>query len=55
VPVLTCAGETFCSRVAGSLLHAIGLPELITTSLDDYTATALRLANRPDELAGLRR
>ncbi len=32
VPIVTCAGETFPSRVAGSLLHAVGLPELITTS-----------------------
>ena len=35
-PVLTLAGETFPSRVAGSLLSAIGVPELITYSLDDY-------------------
>jgi predicted O-linked N-acetylglucosamine transferase (SPINDLY family) len=52
--VLTCAGETFAARVAGSLLHAIGQPELVTTSLDEYEATALRLARNPDELAGLR-
>jgi predicted O-linked N-acetylglucosamine transferase (SPINDLY family) len=54
VPVLTCAGETFVSRVAGSLLTAIGLPELITRSLSEYEATALRLARSPFELAGLR-
>jgi hypothetical protein len=54
VPILTCAGETFCSRVAGSLLHAIGLPELVTTSLDAYEAAALHLAQHPDELPGLR-
>ncbi len=34
LPVLTCAGATFASRVAGSLLHAVGLPELITHTLD---------------------
>ena len=33
LPVLTCSGATFASRVAGSLLGAVGLPELITTSL----------------------
>jgi predicted O-linked N-acetylglucosamine transferase (SPINDLY family) len=54
LPVLTCAGETFISRVAGSLLNAIGLPELITYTLEDYEAVALRLARLPEELAALR-
>ena len=49
LPVLTCAGETFASRVAGSQLHAIGLPELVTSNLADYEALALALAaNRRD-------
>jgi Glycosyl transferase family 41 len=39
-PVLTCAGQTFVSRVAGSLLHAAGLTELVTTSLEEYEAVA---------------
>jgi protein O-GlcNAc transferase len=48
VPVLTCAGQTLASRVAGSQLHAIGLPELVTTRLSDYEALALALAaDRP--------
>jgi len=55
LPVLTCAGETFASRVAGSLLTAVGLPELITHSLAEYEAAAMRLARHPTELAGLRR
>jgi protein O-GlcNAc transferase len=54
VPVLTCSGATFASRVAGSLLQAVGLPELITDSLADYEATALRLARSPSLLAGLK-
>lgn len=54
LPVLTCAGETFAARVAGSLLCAVGLPELITTTLPDYEALALRLARDPDRLAALR-
>ena len=54
VPVLTCSGATFASRVAGSLLNAIGLPELITHSLADYQALALRLARDPAQLSGLR-
>ena len=54
LPVLTCAGDTFASRVAGSLLTAVGMPELITNSLEEYEAMALRLARNPGELAALR-
>jgi protein O-GlcNAc transferase len=54
VPVLTCAGSTFASRVAGSLLHSVGLPELVTGSLEDYEALALALARDPARLASLR-
>ncbi|HET9764865.1 MAG TPA: hypothetical protein VFR50_15190, partial [Casimicrobiaceae bacterium] len=54
LPVLTCAGDTLPSRVAGSQLHAIGLPELVTHDLDHYETSALRLAQHPDELASLR-
>jgi protein O-GlcNAc transferase len=53
-PVLTLAGETFVSRVAGSLLSSVGLSELITHSLDDYRAMALRLAGDASLLAGFR-
>jgi predicted O-linked N-acetylglucosamine transferase (SPINDLY family) len=54
LPLLTCPGETFASRVAGSLLTAIGLPELVASSLEEYEQRALRLAHHPDELAALR-
>jgi protein O-GlcNAc transferase len=54
VPVLTFAGETFASRVAGSLLSALELPELVTSSLAEYEALALRLARNRAELAALR-
>jgi predicted O-linked N-acetylglucosamine transferase (SPINDLY family) len=47
VPVVTCTGRTFASRVATSLLHNVGLPELATTNLADYEALALRLAADP--------
>ena len=40
LPMVTCSGTTFASRVAGSLLHAGGVPELITHTLDDYTDLA---------------
>jgi protein O-GlcNAc transferase len=53
-PVLTLAGQTFASRVAGSLLRTIGLPELITTNLQEYEEMALRLAREPDLLADFR-
>jgi predicted O-linked N-acetylglucosamine transferase (SPINDLY family) len=54
VPVLTCAGETMASRVAGSQLHAIGLPELVTESLAEYEARALSLAQDRRYLSHLR-
>ncbi|WP_051357008.1 tetratricopeptide repeat protein [Azorhizobium doebereinerae] len=54
VPVVTCAGESFASRVAASLLTAVGLPELVTTSLADYEALALALAQDPARLAALK-
>jgi predicted O-linked N-acetylglucosamine transferase (SPINDLY family) len=55
LPVLTCSGESFASRVAGSLLLAVGLPELVTHSLADYESKALELAANPSMLSGLRK
>ena len=54
LPVLTCSGQSFPSRVAGSLLHAAGLPELITHSIDEYERLALELARDPARLAALK-
>src|SRR5205085_7637966 len=54
LPVLTMRGETFVSRVGGSLLSAMGLPELIVESPAAYEALALKLAREPDRLAALR-
>jgi predicted O-linked N-acetylglucosamine transferase (SPINDLY family) len=54
LPVLTCLGETFAGRVAGSLLHAVGLPELITNSLAEYEALAVKLARDRDLLTSLK-
>ena len=45
LPVLTCLGNTFAGRVAASLLHAVGMPELIAPSLGDYEQMALRLSS----------
>lgn len=55
VPVVTLMGENFASRVAGSLLHAVGLGELACTSLAQYEETAIALARDPARLAALRR
>jgi protein O-GlcNAc transferase len=54
LPVLTCTGDTLVSRIAGSQLRAIGLPELVARDLADYEARALRLARNPVDLAALR-
>ena len=53
-PVLTCPGNTFASRVAGSLLTTLGLDELITSSMDEYVDLAVSLAADPVRLAGIR-
>ncbi|HYB08185.1 MAG TPA: hypothetical protein VEJ16_00775, partial [Alphaproteobacteria bacterium] len=54
LPVLTCVGGTFAGRVAASLLNAVGLPELVTRSLEEYEAIAFGLASDPAHLAGIR-
>jgi protein O-GlcNAc transferase len=54
VPVLTQIGETFAGRVVASLLHAVGLPELIFETRDAYEQRALDLATHPAELSRLR-
>jgi protein O-GlcNAc transferase len=43
LPLITCRGTAFAGRVAASLLRAVGLPELITNSLDEYESLALKL------------
>src|SRR5262249_56433120 len=47
VPLVTHAGETLVSRIAGSQLHAVGLPELVTSDRTAYEALALELAQSP--------
>jgi predicted O-linked N-acetylglucosamine transferase (SPINDLY family) len=54
LPVLTLEGATFPSRVGASLLGAVGLPELVTRSVEAYESLALALAASPQRLAGLR-
>ncbi len=55
VPLLTCTGRSFTTRVAGSLLHTVGLPELAVAGFAEYEAMALRLARTPELLSGFRR
>src|SRR5262249_35544809 len=50
VPVLSCTGACFAARMAGSILHAAGLPELVTATLADYEKRALELARDPNAL-----
>ena len=54
LPLVTCVGTTFAGRVAGSLLNAAGIPELVTTSLEQYEQLALDLATNPTKLLALR-
>jgi protein O-GlcNAc transferase len=54
VPVLTCPGETFVSRVAASLLTTMGLRELVAGDLAAYERIAIGLAREPEALAALR-
>ncbi|MFN9999691.1 MAG: hypothetical protein ACK559_01055, partial [bacterium] len=49
VPLLTRRGSHFASRVAESLLHGVGLAELIADSTDEYIQKALALLNNPAE------
>jgi len=50
LPVLTCLGKSFASRVAASLINAVGLPELVTNSQEEYEALAIELATNPKQL-----
>ena len=53
-PVLTLAGQSFASRVAGSLLSDVGCDELVTTSLKEYESKGIEMARNATELARLR-
>ncbi len=50
VPIVTMRGNSFASRVAASVLHAAGFPELVTDSLSGYEKLAIGLANEPEAL-----
>ena len=54
LPLLTCPSPAFPGRVATSLLHAVGLPELSVATIEDYERTAIELARAPGRRAELR-
>lgn len=54
IPVLTCSGKAPASRLTGSFLTALGLPELISSNLDDYREMAIQLALNTERLAVIR-
>ena len=54
VPLLAMRGNTFASRVSGSIVNAAGLPELVADSPEEYYRAALELATLPDKLAQIR-
>lgn len=54
LPLLTCPGATFITRVAASLIHAVGLPELAVANMEDYKKLAVQLAQDTNALASLR-
>ena len=55
IPVVTLMGKSFASRVAGSLLHALEMPELVTTTEEDYESLALSIAKNPDKVKKLKK
>ena len=54
LPVLTCLGGALPARVAASVLTAVGLPELVTRSLEEYEALATSLVQEPERLRRIR-
>jgi len=54
LPVLTQIGETYAGRVAASLLSAVGLPELIAQTPEQYESMAIELSRNPDKIAAIK-
>ncbi|MEH2179006.1 TIGR03032 family protein [Nostoc sp.] len=54
LPIITCLGKTFASRVAASLLTAVGLPDLIIKNLEQYEQLAIHLGHSPSALQELK-
>ena len=54
LPVLTCIGKSFSSRVAASILNSLTLTELITETEEDYESLAIELATNPIKLTSIK-
>lgn len=54
LPVLSCPGNTFAGRVASSLLHAVGMPEMVAPTLEEYEELAVSLALDPEKMQAMR-
>ena len=54
LPLVTCVGDSYAARMAGSIVNAAGLPELVTRTFEDYEALALKLATDPGMLGGIK-
>jgi predicted O-linked N-acetylglucosamine transferase (SPINDLY family) len=55
LPIVTRGGRSYISRMAGSLLNAIGLPDLVTDNVADYEQLAIRLGRQPQRVASYKR
>ena len=55
LPVLTCIGNSFTSRVAASLINSVNLPELITNTQEQYESLAIELATHPEKLKTIKK
>ncbi|MEN9905555.1 MAG: hypothetical protein RLZZ555_2120, partial [Pseudomonadota bacterium] len=54
-PILSYSGESYVSRMCGSLLNAAGLPELVAYSLSEYGDKAVRLSRNPELISTYKR
>jgi predicted O-linked N-acetylglucosamine transferase (SPINDLY family) len=55
LPIVTWSGRSYISRMAGSLLTSVGLPDLVTETLADYEKLAVQLGRNPLRVASYKR
>ena len=54
LPIITLKGTSFNSREAASIINALNLPELITTTAEEYESLAIELASDPEKLKAIK-
>jgi len=54
VPIITCIGKSFASRVSSSILSSVGLDDLITNTIEEYQKKAIEIGNSPEQLVELK-